>query len=518
VNSIKHVAGFIILLCLVLMGHGLTRYLADGNTQSGWPNNVVRNWEQFGFWTLQGRMVANSAGFGALSNPEVYGGHRAASLYPVFVVKRLFAWTGAGTLAFDVVLCLLVVVSTWVLLGKGRLGWIAGAATGLCPGYIYYQGWLDPNAISLLLGLPFAAIVLPRLSKPSLSVLEVALLILLSAAYTLLNWTTVFAHGIFFACLLARRSLPRSRLALYLVMAGISVAVVGALSVLSKIGGAAGPGQAGAFKDFVAAYTWGPGGYGSGMTTGKAALRLLFANTVGLLPLLLVGAWVLARGEKPADGSRWRSLWPLAAAILGVASMRNYFGVHPWMSVPMLLVGVVCSLRVLVVRESGAAAQTPAPSGRGMLAPAGFLAGCFAYAVVVTLMQRVHNAEAYSLLSMVRDHTVRADVIVLVQATDPQMAADAEVQMCCMDRRVVVLKDLSDWSGWAERAFVVSRAKFEQLPLVATTTPPAAASWPLVQDVLAWYAQRVARRVPGEQHFRFGTTCYLYELSGAPRR
>jgi hypothetical protein len=293
--------------------------------------------------------------------------------------------------------------------------------------------------------------------------------------------------------------------------------VVGVLSVLSKLGPAAGAGAAGRFKEFVATYTWGGVGYGSVLTTGKAASRLLFANTVGLLPLLLVAGWVLAKSQKPASGSRWRSWLPLGVAILGVASMRNYFGVHPWMSVPMLLVGVVPSLRLLLAREAAPAAEPQPPTGRKMLAPAAFLAGCFAYSAVVMLMQSVHNAEINTLLNMVRHHTRRSDVIVLVQTTDPKMVAEAKTQTVYMDRRVVVVKDLSEWSGEAERAFVVSQAKFEQLPLVARTAQPAAASWPLVRDLLDWYATRVARRLPTEHHFRFGATCYLYELSGAPK-
>ena len=125
---------FILVMLLALPASGIMLYLADDNLACGWTNNVVRNWEQYGLWRLKGKLVMNPGGYEALTRPEVYKGHRAAFLYPVFLIKRLFAWTGAGTLAYHIALSLTLLFSTWFLLGKSRIGWLAGAAAILCPG------------------------------------------------------------------------------------------------------------------------------------------------------------------------------------------------------------------------------------------------------------------------------------------------------------------------------------------------------------------------------------------------
>ena len=94
----------ILMVLLMLTASGLVQYLADGNLASGPHNNVVRNWEQYGLLILKDKLVMNPGGFEALTRREIYKGHRAASLYSVFFIKPLFAWTGVGTLAFPVVL------------------------------------------------------------------------------------------------------------------------------------------------------------------------------------------------------------------------------------------------------------------------------------------------------------------------------------------------------------------------------------------------------------------------------
>jgi len=55
----------------------------------------------------------------------------------------------------------------------------------LCSGYGTYPGTLDPNAISVVMGLPFAAVVLPQLARLCLPAWTLAVLPVAIAAYSI---------------------------------------------------------------------------------------------------------------------------------------------------------------------------------------------------------------------------------------------------------------------------------------------------------------------------------------------
>ena len=239
------------MVVLALTASGILYCLADGNLESGQYSNVMRNWEQYGILTLKGRLVQNPGGYEALTKPVIHAGYPPTWLYPVFLVRRLFAWTGAGTLAFHVVLSLAVLLSTWSLLGKSRVAWVAGVAAILCPGYALLPAAMDPNPLAILMGFPVAAIVLAQLGKPSLSPWALALVFLVIAAYTALNWSTAFVHGMVLAYLLVTRHIPRRRVGLYVAWAGVNVLLIGGFLVLQKLESNANLDASGGFKDFV---------------------------------------------------------------------------------------------------------------------------------------------------------------------------------------------------------------------------------------------------------------------------
>jgi hypothetical protein len=508
-----HLAGrptrFILLMLLALTASGIMFYLADGDLASGNMHNAVRNWEQYGLLTLQGKMVVNPGGYEALTNPQVYKGHRAASLYPVFFIKRLFGWTGAGSLAVHVTLSLIVLLSIWVLLGRNRIGWLVGAAAILCPGYIRDQTYLDPNVLALVMGLPFAAIVLPLLVRPSLSPISIVVLFLTIAVYTSLNWTTAFVHGVLLAYLVVARQVTARRVWLYIAASGLSVILVTGISVLDKQKTCA------SFEEFLGAYLWGKVGYGAYLTTDRALIRLLFVVVAGLLPLLLVHGYLFVQRLDRNSEKPWAAFLPLAAVVLGVGVMRNYFGTVPWMAAAAFLAALVLSIKLILEGRSAAAAASEPPSVGRALPQAAFLTACFCYALAVSVLATLHDSECRAMVTLVRVHTARSDTIVVAE-TDPKLASICGGVADVTDRRIVVQRELSLGEPLAGRTFLLSTSGEVKLPLVATTSQPALISWPVVQRLLAWYRMAVARRLPGDQGFRPGT-CYLYELVSATR-
>src|SRR5471030_1823827 len=108
-----------IFLILAVIGcSAWLQYLIDDGLGIGWPQNVVRNWQQFGLFSLHGKLVTNPGGFEAAANPDVYKGMSPVCLYPAYFATQIFSWTGLGTMSFHILLALAVFWAIWNLLGR----------------------------------------------------------------------------------------------------------------------------------------------------------------------------------------------------------------------------------------------------------------------------------------------------------------------------------------------------------------------------------------------------------------
>ncbi len=506
----------LLILCAlgVLIVSALLFSLVGHGDVSAWPANSVHNWEQYGLGALHGKLVINPGGFEALTKPATYIGHRATSFYPVFAVSELLGWAGDGLLMFHLVFSGALFFAAWFLLGRSHWALVGAVVATLCPGYSVYPTVVDPNAMALYLTVPFAALVTRLLAGESLSPQRLALLALLTFAYSSLNWSTVFGHGILFCTLLVLPAVTRKRLGIYTVLAGLSVGIVGVMSVLDKVHGGAGPtggGQFGGFQSFLSTYTWGHSGYGEDMTFTKAIVRLGAVNTLGLFPLLAFTAYLFVKCRQASRRLDLLALLPFLAAVGGVLTLRNYFAHHPWMAAPMLVPGLVLSLAVLLRRNSAENI-----GGKKIVVSALFLAGSLCYAVAVLGAHRFYHAESLELTALVRHHTQRADIIVLVKNLDPQMAEQAESLADSCDRHVVLLPDLNAPLPAGANVIVLSATNLgNQFPVVARSEKSALLSLPFIKELSAWYAQKIARRGAQDHHFDYtvGATFGLYRLS-----
>jgi hypothetical protein len=519
---------------LLLAACSLLYEVSGGDIIAGWPGVAIENWKEYGLRTLKGQLVVNPGGFEAITKPEIYTGHRPLSLYPVLAVEKLCSWGGTSMLPFHLAFSLALFISIGMLLGGSGRAWLIAAAALLSPGYTLYPGQCDPNAMALYMLLPVAAWVLPALAKPSLPPLKVCAMAVLILAYTCLNWTTVFGHGMLVAYLLASRNVPRRRLVAYVCLTAAVMAMVTGASILDKLHG--GPGRLGSngdLKALLAYYLWGSTAYG-GMTTGKAFLRLFAANVAGLLPLgLICGYFVVKRrwnsaglqSESPerrqaetthGPQSLWLTLLPLFTALAAIVLMRNYFGNHPWMAASTLLPGSVLSLRLMFNVGNAEPAPEKLVTGGMVLRRSVFVAACMAYALMIMFLHRAYHTGTMDLVAMVRNHTARSDTIVVVRSLDPKLA-DANHDLAdSSDRRVVVVDSLSNLTEVPERAFMVSTTGTDgKLPALARTACRGLFCAPVIEDLFALYARRVARRNPSALRFVFqgGTVFYLYPCS-----
>ena len=125
----------IFLILFILGGCAWHQYLIDDGMGISWPQNVLRNWQESGFFTLHGKLVTNPGGFQAVTHPDVYTGMSPIFLYPVYGVTQIFAWTGLGVVPFQMLLALAVFWAVWDLLGRNQFSFfVAAVSVGMVGG------------------------------------------------------------------------------------------------------------------------------------------------------------------------------------------------------------------------------------------------------------------------------------------------------------------------------------------------------------------------------------------------
>ncbi|MGC3960280.1 MAG: hypothetical protein QM813_20830 [Verrucomicrobiota bacterium] len=517
----RAVLGILLLLAVLTGLFGL----AGHAEYSTWTQAAVNNWKQYGWATLGGKMVTNPGGFQVLEAPQVYAGHRAASLYPVYLIEQLFSWTGHDQLAFHLVFSLLLFGATKSLIGNGRIAWIVAALAVLCPGYTIYPAYRDPNAISLYATIPYAALVLPLMRHPRLNAGQLTLLISATLLYSALNWTSAFGHAMVFVTVWASHGIARRNLATYTIVAGLGTAMVLGLSVWDKLHASqtipAPTVAAEAGGGLIGSYMWGSSGYGLGMTLAKAIARITFTNALGLLPLLatLGVAFISARRtQSPLSIKIWL---PILTAVAGVLTLRNYFGHHPWMAVTMLLPGLVFTLHLMLSTRQCAIRPPPTVSlSRQRCFAYVSLGGlCLLHSFAIVFAQRAYSASKIEVSRFVLAHTDRTDTVALFSDFDAEMAAQAGVLAVHADRRIVVMTNLIELTPSRSQTLLLTSApQSGGWPLVAVSTQPAYLDNPLIRKTFSWYAQRIARRSKHDKHFDFANDRHFYLYHIPPER
>jgi hypothetical protein len=503
----------IIALAIVITCSALLIYLVDDGLGIGWPQNVVRNWEQFGLISLRGQLVFNEGGFEAVTHPEIFKGISPVSLYPAYFTTELFGWTGLGTMSFHIVLALSVFWAIWELLGRSNFAFVTAIVAVSLPGYLRWQKGLDPCTIPVLLGLPYVTIIVSILRRPHLKLASLAGLFALTLCFTSLNWSTAWVCG---PCALLLWFLPdveRRRTIVFVALFGLSCALLGIVSVMFKArnGGAGGAN----LLEFLLSYTWGNIGYGLDLTTGKAPLRLAFVNGVGLLPLLLIFGYVIGGRLRRRQGIV-PFVSPLALAVLDLVIMRNYFGHHPWLAAPVLLVGIVFSLALLRTDNVIGIGPRSFEAGVNWQTALGVVTVsfcCFAYGLSVLFFLRANDYSLLSLVRLIRHETGRSDLVVLVKEADPQTVQLAARLPEIFDRRLMVINELSDLPAVKTGAVILSAVPLDgKLRLMAQSESGEmnARSWET--KVADWFNNFIARRRPGDR-LDVPVVYYLYGVT-----
>lgn len=497
----------VILVVLILAAASWLPTLADDGLGLVWTHNVVRNWEQFGMLNLHGELVYNPGGYQVETQPQIYAGHHATGLYPFFLMQKFFPWPGATFLYYGLAAAV-VFWSIWQLLGRTKSAFWLGGIAVLTPGYLRWQVTLDPNLASVLAGFPFCVAVIRLLQEKRLGLIQIVLLLLLIILYSAVNWSTVFIQAMLFATLLLLRGVSWRNFFIYLILSVVPAMIIVSASVMEKM--ATGHhGSGGGFSQIYGSYGWGSSGYGQGLITKTAILRLSFVNFIGLLPVILFLGWELWRGRTGANGKKTLfCLLPLLAAIFSVAMLRNYFGHHPWMSCNFILLGMILSFfawKSSVDTTATAVAMEIKPVWLWTTLTMGF-----AYGFIVLLFYQVHNEQELELAKLIRLNTMRSATILITRDSDPELAAMQDRLPELFDRHVVVLQKIPDDStGMTNKYWLTAGLeKRDGYQMVADNGK--SKEWPLFKAMLGWYSRVIARRRPGDK-MDFAAQYYLYQ-------
>jgi hypothetical protein len=198
------------------------------------------------------------------------------------------------------------------------------------------------------------------------------------------------------------------------------------------------------------------------------------------------------------------------AAIFFIAVLRNYFAHHPWMAGPVLIYGVVFSLRLLL--DCQAEAQTTGTRQFWVMTAIPVLAG-FIYGTIVLAWLNVNAVDVDPVLQLTKDHTPRNGII-FYSPSDSGFGQIAERFPDIIDRQVTPLTDSNSIPqgslGPGEEKFYITSHLLPGNPNLLAQTE-SEKTHGLISSTLNWYRTHVSRRAPGDR-IQLSDKLYLYKM------
>jgi hypothetical protein len=487
-HTTELLGAFVLLCCLHLW---LYAHMPEARRNWGWPSIVMRNWHEYGFWHLGGKLVSNAGGLDSGETPFVYPGHQPYFLILPYWLKELPGAAGGNGLLYDFTVVLMVFAGLVRLFGTGLRGATLAFATCLSPGFFANVADIDTLAFPALMGLAALTFVGSCLvQNAEKSPLRLMALLAVLVAYMLMNWSTLFSLGAAIVYVWAVRRDWKKQGAFWAT--GLVVGLVMfMLSLVSKHGGGS------TANEVWNTYLWGPAGYGrTGMTLGKAMVRISGVNVVAWLPLVPVVLVLLATNGL---GPRWRlAPLPLVVVMLMVLGPRNYIAHHPWNAVSMAGLGLLFSLELLIAPDR---LDRPARC-RGWVAAA--LAVSLLLCLAWHALDRFNKREFNALHALVYENTPRHSLIVL--ADDPQPNGNTDVRGLAegLDRKVITTAEWESRREEIERSgrevFVLGHeASLPNTRLVAESRCPLSREDRIMVPLFNFYRSTISRRPARER-------------------
>jgi hypothetical protein len=461
----------------------------EASRDGGWPTIVMHNWHEYGYWQMDGQLVANPGGLAAGEEKFIYPGHRPTFLIVPYLLKELPGAAFGDGLLYDFIVVGLVYTALLWLLGMNLRGILIACAVCLAPGFFNNIMAVDTISIPALLGVAAMAFVGGALVRDEAGFPTRVAAFLVMVAYMLLNWSTLFPLGVAAVYVLCRRP-DWKKTAGYFAGALVVGLGVLAVSMHSRHATAANSGN------FWNSYLWGPLGYDrSGMNLGKAFVRITAVNAIAWFPVVFAGLAVLLTN---GPGEKWRrAAWPLLAGIAAVFTLRNYNAHHPWNAVCEIGLGLVFSLELLT------GPKTSATGARRLAATGTTALFSTAYLIAWLALNEFNSRDLTAVRVLVDGHTPRHALVVVADGLLPAGVKDLQPFTEEFDRKLI---SLEEWN----RPGASHDTNQETFLLTHTTTVPGAVflaqsslqpTWAdkIMVPLFDFYRTKISRRAAGNR-------------------
>ncbi len=505
----------------------LINYLLPAHvwTQGGWRGCILNNWYDYGYVELKGHTAMNPGGIGQSETPVPYPGYRGLSLLPVHLVHLMTGDLLAALRIFLSLLTLVLAVSIWGFLGRTPVALAAAAAFCFSPGYIRIAVNWDPVPGVVLLGIPLLICFLMAVESNRQSKTLIGVLLFLVAWYVQLEWATGYAILILWSTVVAIWWRTNRRRVIFLTVFLVAVLVLclpglvlAKVTTQSKSGG----GLSLDLVRYLGTMTVGPIGYDgtTPISWGLALRRLASVNLIGLLPLWLMFAWIIARSPRKNARGTISNLAPLLAAGLLVLVMRNAMVPHKWIQMSIIGMGILFSMHLFL----GATAQIaenqeskmPAPVHLRIPALLVFALGSSLYCLVILTVFKINDAEENALVAVVSENTPRRALVVIGPNLDPYLAATGRPRyaMELLDRKTVQaqqpVRQMAEVAS-SKDAYFVDSEPLPELGVPLATSEADRIEW--IEKLLGWYRQNIARWTAKTRPPTLPSKYYLYKVA-----
>jgi hypothetical protein len=191
----------------------------------------------------------------------------------------------------------------------------------------------------------------------------------------------------------------------------------------------------------------------------------------------------------------WLMFAPLALAVANTVIMRNYFGHHPWMAGPVLLCGIIFSLGLL--REGVEESKAMSPGKISFKVVTVMALFCFGYGMAVLMFFRANETNMLALEKLVRQHTARADTLVILKESDLATASLVDRLDEPLDRHMVVLNSTNDLAGQEGQWVILSSVKMDGPFTLTAESSVSSSSW--LNKVGDWFNHTISHRNAGDR-------------------
>jgi len=509
----KIVCGLGAFLLLGVFSALFINYLLPGHVWTqGLSRAGLNNWYDHGYLELKGHFVTNPGGIGQSEIPVRYPGYRGLSYLPIHLLHLMTGDLPAALRIFLILLTVVLAVSIWGFLGRTPVALAAATAFCFSPGNLRMAVlWAPPHG-PVLLGIPLLICFLMALESNRQSKALTGVLLFLVACYAQIEWSTGFAIFILWSTVVAiwwrtnrRRVISLTVflvVALLMCLPALVLEKVAAPGVLEKVT-PPGKGSGGLSLELVRylnSVTVGSVGYdGMPMSWGLAMRRLVSVNLIGLLPLWLMFAWIIARSPRKNARGTLSNLAPLLAAGLSVLVLRNMMTPHKWVQMPIIGMGILFSMHLFLgATDRTAENQEPklsSPVHLRIPALLVFALGSFLYCLFILTVFRINDAERRAFVAVVSENTPRSALVVIGPNLGPYLAVPGlgGTAMVLLDRKTVQaqqpVRRMAE-EGSSKEAYIIDSEPLPELGVPLATSEAARIAW--IEKPLGWYRQNVA--------------------------